>query len=421
MRSQEGCDGTSLAVTIDVPIAVPPSPDQFWRGHRNKYFLQEARRTTRLTLGLGILVQAAVLTIFALAGYAPWRMVTLGALYGGFAVAHKLCLRPVECSGDASRVEHAFIAMNVIAQLFVVGCADAHRRRALAVPAEPRAPVDRLAAVLRSLPRRALDRGRQRPVDRRDGAAADVGRRSGAAVRPLHRRRPDLARLAPVHAPPDGRQADRRSRTSRAIRWPASARSASPRRTPSCAGCSRSARRSRTSSRTRSPRSRACASSSRARRRASAPRSGSPWSPRRSSRMETILARVPLVLAPARGSQARDRSSSRALARDVLDVLAGRADHAGVTLDARRRCHRRPGRPAPPQGGADQPRLQRDRGDAERRHASRCASAAAAARSRSRSATPAAASRPTTSSASARRSSRRARTAPASASCSRRA
>ena len=121
MRSQEGCDGTSLAVSIDVPTAATPSPDQFWRGHRNKYFLQEARKTTRLTLGLGILVQAAVLTIFAIAGYEPWRVVTLGALYVGFAVAHKLCIR--ECSGDASRVESAFIAMNVIAQLFVVGCA----------------------------------------------------------------------------------------------------------------------------------------------------------------------------------------------------------------------------------------------------------------------------------------------------------
>lgn len=124
MRSQEDTAGTSLAHVACVPDPDDPhvttSVDAVWRGHRNQYFYEEARNTTRLTVGLGCLVQLAVVGIFVHAGYETWRIVAITGLYAGFAIAHKLILRPVR---DPSDVESAFIRMSVVAQLFVVGTA----------------------------------------------------------------------------------------------------------------------------------------------------------------------------------------------------------------------------------------------------------------------------------------------------------
>ena len=140
------------------------------------------------------------------------------------------------------------------------------------------------------------------------------------------------------------------------------------------------------------------------------------------SRMETILGEY---LSFSRPLEDLDPESIDlgALARDVLDVLAGRADQAGV--DARRSTaarRRSQGDPRRLKEALINLVVERDRGDAERRHASRSRlrNGGDARHARGR-ATPAAASRPRISSGSARRSSRRGRTAPASASCSRRA
>ena len=111
------------------------------------------------------------------------------------------------------------------------------------------------------------------------------------------------------------------------------------------------------------------------------------------SRMETILNEYLSFSRPLEDLKPEPLDLA-ALARDVLDVLAGRAEQAGVALALE-------GAATPVQG--DPRRLkealinlvvERDRGHADRRHASRCACARRRTASRSRSATPAAASPP---------------------------
>jgi signal transduction histidine kinase len=115
--------GTSMATPRPVPpdlVSRSAACDAVWRDHRNQFFLEEARKTTRLTIGLGVFVQITVIGLFIHAGYPSWRIGTVAALYVMFALAHKLIIRPVR---EAGRVEAAFIYMGVVAQLFVVGSA----------------------------------------------------------------------------------------------------------------------------------------------------------------------------------------------------------------------------------------------------------------------------------------------------------
>jgi signal transduction histidine kinase len=123
MRSQVEVAGTSLAQEARVPaVSVKStSPDAVWRDHRNQFFLEEAGKTTRVMIGLGCFVQIAVLSVFFHADYPTWRIGALAGFYVAFAVVHKLMtMRP---GRDAQRVESAFIQMSVFAQLFMVGSA----------------------------------------------------------------------------------------------------------------------------------------------------------------------------------------------------------------------------------------------------------------------------------------------------------
>ncbi len=115
--------GTPMAAVATVPpdlVSRSAACDAVWRDHRNQFFLEEARKTTRLTIGLGMVVQIALFGLFLHAGYPSWRIGAMAALYGMFALAHKVIIRPVR---EAGRVETAFIYMGVVAQLLVVGSA----------------------------------------------------------------------------------------------------------------------------------------------------------------------------------------------------------------------------------------------------------------------------------------------------------
>ncbi|MEJ7604416.1 MAG: sigma 54-interacting transcriptional regulator, partial [Kofleriaceae bacterium] len=94
--------------------------DVVWRHQRDRFFITEAHHTTRITIGLGILVQLALLAIFWHAGYPTWRIVALAALYVSFAVGHKLI---IGCTTDPHKVASSFLLMNVTAQLFIIGSA----------------------------------------------------------------------------------------------------------------------------------------------------------------------------------------------------------------------------------------------------------------------------------------------------------
>ncbi len=119
MASLEPPSGTSLAMN-DAVATSAPTPDAFWRGHRNQFFLEEADATTKVTIGAGMAVHAAMVALFAHAGFPTWRVVAFGAFYLVFATAHRLIVRFVR---DPQRVEGCFIGMSITSQLFVVGSA----------------------------------------------------------------------------------------------------------------------------------------------------------------------------------------------------------------------------------------------------------------------------------------------------------
>ena len=91
-----------------------------WRSQRDRFFLTEARGSTRVMIGAGVLVQAAIVGIFAHAAYPAWRIAALLGIYGVFVLAHAVIMRTTRLSSCA---EQAFIMMNLAAQLFVVGSA----------------------------------------------------------------------------------------------------------------------------------------------------------------------------------------------------------------------------------------------------------------------------------------------------------
>jgi signal transduction histidine kinase len=113
--------GTSLADSVVVPPAPnlrTPTADVVWRTQRDRFFLSEARTTQRLMIGLGVFVQLAIIAIMWDAGYPSWRIAMLGGLYVVFAAAHKIILG---CTDDPQKTTQSFIQMNIAAQLMIIG------------------------------------------------------------------------------------------------------------------------------------------------------------------------------------------------------------------------------------------------------------------------------------------------------------
>jgi signal transduction histidine kinase len=105
------------------PMAAKPAvaaTDAVWRNHRDQFFLREARSTSKLMSVIGCVVFAAMVGILVAAAYPTWRIVAMFATYLGFVGGHRLVIQKTR---ELGRVEHAFIKMNVMAQLFVVGMA----------------------------------------------------------------------------------------------------------------------------------------------------------------------------------------------------------------------------------------------------------------------------------------------------------
>lgn len=112
--------GTTLAEPLPMASFRSQFSADAWRSQRDRFFVKEARKTTRFTIGLGVIVQVATLGIFWHADYPSWRIAALVGLYSAFVVAHKVI---IGCTNDPQKVASAFIQMNVAAELFIVGSA----------------------------------------------------------------------------------------------------------------------------------------------------------------------------------------------------------------------------------------------------------------------------------------------------------
>jgi signal transduction histidine kinase len=112
--------GTSLADASAVSSIPAAARDAAWRRQRDIFFVSEARKTSRTMMGLGVFVQLFTLGVIWDAGYPLWRIGALLGIYVVFAFGHKLIMR---CTLDPAKVAGAFIQMSITAQLFVVGSA----------------------------------------------------------------------------------------------------------------------------------------------------------------------------------------------------------------------------------------------------------------------------------------------------------
>lgn len=113
--------GTPLVAKASVSDVPRSNPADVWRRNRDEFFVNESRRTSKVIVSAGILVQALVIGLVAQANYETWRVIALAAGYLAFVVGHKLIIR--QAIGRARTIDSTFIWMNILAQLFLVGSA----------------------------------------------------------------------------------------------------------------------------------------------------------------------------------------------------------------------------------------------------------------------------------------------------------
>ncbi|HUJ59195.1 MAG TPA: HAMP domain-containing sensor histidine kinase [Kofleriaceae bacterium] len=93
---------------------------EVWRGQRNLFLLEEVQGMPRWLMGVGAALHLLVLGILVHAGYPTWRVIAVGLVFVVFAAVQRTFARHAR---QARCIEGAFIAINVGAQLFVVGSA----------------------------------------------------------------------------------------------------------------------------------------------------------------------------------------------------------------------------------------------------------------------------------------------------------
>ena len=115
MSAGDPASGTRMAQAVGVPRT-----DAVWRNTRDEFFVREAQKTSRLMIVTGMVSFSAQMLILIHGGYPMWRVLVALGIYAGFVVGHKLLLHR---KPELKRVEHSFIKMNVMSQLFVVALA----------------------------------------------------------------------------------------------------------------------------------------------------------------------------------------------------------------------------------------------------------------------------------------------------------
>jgi signal transduction histidine kinase len=113
MAAQSECTGTSLAPGAAVG---DPRPADIWRGQRNRFMIEDGRATGQWLHLAGGIVQLAVLLIFLDAGYPTWRAAGAAGVFVGFALLQTYWLRS---SHDALSFDRVFIGINLSGQTMV--------------------------------------------------------------------------------------------------------------------------------------------------------------------------------------------------------------------------------------------------------------------------------------------------------------
>lgn len=106
------CSGTSLAPAASVG---DPRPADVWRGQRNRFLIEDGRATGQWLHALGGLVQGALFLIFLDAGYPVWRLITAAGVFIAFASIQTAWIR----SSHVQSFDRVFIGMNLSAQTMV--------------------------------------------------------------------------------------------------------------------------------------------------------------------------------------------------------------------------------------------------------------------------------------------------------------
>jgi len=113
MGSPADYSGTSLAPAMSVG---DPRPADVWRGQRNRFLIEDGRITGQWLHVVGGLVQLATFLIFFDAGYPVWRLFAAGGVFVTFASFQTVWLRS---SHDEQSFDRVFIAINLSAQTMV--------------------------------------------------------------------------------------------------------------------------------------------------------------------------------------------------------------------------------------------------------------------------------------------------------------
>ena len=113
MSAQAEYSGTSLAAG---PGVADPRPADVWRGQRNRFLIEEARTTGTWMHLVGGGVRLTLLLIFLDAGYPTWRATAAAVVFFVFAL---LQTRRLRASHDVQSFDRAFITVNLSAQCMV--------------------------------------------------------------------------------------------------------------------------------------------------------------------------------------------------------------------------------------------------------------------------------------------------------------
>ncbi|HET7499352.1 MAG TPA: ATP-binding protein [Kofleriaceae bacterium] len=87
-----------------------------WRGQRNRFLIEDARTTGQWIHAVGGTVQLALMLIFLSAGYPFWRVATAMAVYATFALIQKIWIPRAR---DTMSFDRVFIGTNLSAQTMV--------------------------------------------------------------------------------------------------------------------------------------------------------------------------------------------------------------------------------------------------------------------------------------------------------------